>query len=443
MVISGSPARWLVAAAVAVLTAAIPTNIVFATSAPAGATESEVGEQTPSLQQLPIFGAQATPDPGGRGPGFPSIPVENVEFCTQNCGYLAEDGYGTGQGSPANSRIASVKSVADVEAVTGMASTWAPAYLSGDHPWGPVCLTDAFAPGVTDRCTNSWVNYRPDDRSELIAGYYPSIRYRVRFNVPSFPRDETGNPIEATMNVKMRVDNWGKVWVNGEPVDQVIWDNSGVSLDASAQFARSVKEGLNTIELVVGDGGGLAGFTFLIELSMYADDPLTEAPAGDADGDGTPDGEDAFPEDPNETTDSDGDGVGDNGDAFPNDATETTDTDGDGVGDNADAFPTDPFETRDSDGDGVGDNGDLYPQDPSAWANLQIAGQTTTVPARNGAQAFLSSGEASCTASSRNHGQYVSCMAKVLNGMKAQSLITDAEKDLLQSLAAQSSIGKK
>lgn len=56
----------------------------------------------------------------------------------------------------------------------------------------------------------------------------------------------------------------------------------------------------------------------------------------DRDGDGVPDDEDAFPDDPSETIDSDLDGVGDNADAFPLDATETTDTDGDGIGNNAD-----------------------------------------------------------------------------------------------------------
>lgn len=399
----GSPNRWLIAAAIVAAATAIPTH----------ADETALTEQSASLQQLPIFGAQATPDPGGRGPGFPTIEVENVEFCTSNCGYLAEDGYN----DPA--RIPLVKGIADVEAATGMAATWAPAFLSGDHPWGTVCLTSGFAPSVLNRCTNSWLNYRPDDTSVLSGAYFPSIRYRVRFNVPSFPRDEHGNAIAASMNVKMKVDNWGKVWINGAPVDHVIWGTD--SVDASALFAQTVREGVNTIELVVGDGGGLAGFTFLIELSMFADDPLTESPAGDGDADGVPDDEDAFPEDPNESRDSDGDGVGDNGDAFPND----------------------PAESRDTDGDGVGDNSDLYPQDPSASSNLTIAGQTSSVPARNGAQQVLSSGDAACVGSSRNHGQYVSCVSQVLNGMKAQGLITGVEKDLLQSLAGQSAIGKK
>ncbi len=93
----------------------------------------------------------------------------------------------------------------------------------------------------------------------------------------------------------------------------------------------------------------------------------------DSDGDGVVDSEDAFPNDPNETTDTDGDGVGDNGDAFPNDATETTDTDGDGVGDNADAFPQDPNkwdpDPVDSDGDGVVDSEDAFPNDPTETAD--------------------------------------------------------------------------
>ncbi len=46
-------------------------------------------------------------------------------------------------------------------------------------------------------------------------------------------------------------------------------------------------------------------------------------PDGDSDGDGVPDGEDAFPLDPNEWEDSDGDGQGDNSDPFPNDPNNT------------------------------------------------------------------------------------------------------------------------
>ena len=69
----------------------------------------------------------------------------------------------------------------------------------------------------------------------------------------------------------------------------------------------------------------------------------------DDDNDGTVDTQDAFPNDPTETTDTDGDGVGDNAD---------TDDDGDGVPDTTDAFPNDPNETTDTDGDGTGDVAD-------------------------------------------------------------------------------------
>ncbi|MAY35178.1 MAG: hypothetical protein CMN84_03655, partial [Spongiibacteraceae bacterium] len=76
----------------------------------------------------------------------------------------------------------------------------------------------------------------------------------------------------------------------------------------------------------------------------------------DSDGDGVPDSEDDFPNNPNETTDSDGDGIGNN---------EDTDDDNDNVSDDEDAFPTDPNESSDGDGDGVGDNSDQCPNSES------------------------------------------------------------------------------
>ena len=54
----------------------------------------------------------------------------------------------------------------------------------------------------------------------------------------------------------------------------------------------------------------------------------------DTDGDGVPDDEDAFPDDPNEQVDTDGDGTGDNAD---------TDDDNDGLADEVDAWPTGRF----------------------------------------------------------------------------------------------------
>ncbi len=129
----------------------------------------------------------------------------------------------------------------------------------------------------------------------------------------------------------------------------------------------------------------------------------------DSDGDGVPDINDAFPNDPSESADADGDGIGDNADrdgdndgfndiddAFPMDVTEWLDSDEDGTGDNADTdddndgvadvddrFPTNPAESVDTDLDGAGNNSDsdddndtvadvadAFPLDPSESNDL-------------------------------------------------------------------------
>ena len=83
----------------------------------------------------------------------------------------------------------------------------------------------------------------------------------------------------------------------------------------------------------------------------------------DDDGDGTLDGDDAFPLDGTEDTDTDGDGIGDNAD---------TDDDGDGVLDVDDAFPLDNTEDTDTDGDGIGNNADLDDDGDGASDVLEI-----------------------------------------------------------------------
>ena len=99
---------------------------------------------------------------------------------------------------------------------------------------------------------------------------------------------------------------------------------------------------------------------------------------GDRDGDGVADNDDAFPDNPNESTDLDNDGIGDHADP---------DRDGDGVDNAVDAFPNDPNESRDKDGDGTGDHADLdrdgdgvdnsqdaFPDDPTETADLDQDG---------------------------------------------------------------------
>lgn len=138
------------------------------------------------------------------------------------------------------------------------------------------------------------------------------------------------------------------------------------------------------------------------------------APASnDRDGDGVPDDQDAFPDDPSEHKDTDGDGIGDNADndidgdgkpnevdAFPSDPKEWKDTDGDGIGDNADddrdndgvankddKFPEDPTEWLDTDGDGVGDNSDAFPLNPNCHSHTQPCEEAKSVTPKPGSQA--------------------------------------------------------
>ena len=99
----------------------------------------------------------------------------------------------------------------------------------------------------------------------------------------------------------------------------------------------------------------------------------------DKDGDGTSDKNDAFPDNPTQTTDRDGDGYGDNQesgatqvDDFPSDTTQWNDTDSDSYGDNpngnlADRFPNDPTRWQDSDQDGVADEDDAFPNEITQW----------------------------------------------------------------------------
>ena len=67
----------------------------------------------------------------------------------------------------------------------------------------------------------------------------------------------------------------------------------------------------------------------------------------DADFDGIPNTDDAFPRDSSEWNDNDSDGIGDNLD---------TDDDNDGFNDSVDFFPLDSLENSDNDLDGIGDN---------------------------------------------------------------------------------------
>jgi hypothetical protein len=153
--------------------------------------------------------------------------------------------------------------------------------------------------------------------------------------------------------------------------------NTGNTLVNEVVDARENYWGTTDLEIINSMIWDRADDTFrsaTVQLLPVLDLHHPDTPRGflpDSDGDGVPDSEDAFPNDPDESLDSDSDGIGDNSDAFPNDSGEWKDSDSDGIGNNADSdddndgiedtndqFPEDPSESVDSDGDGIGDNAD-------------------------------------------------------------------------------------
>lgn len=119
--------------------------------------------------------------------------------------------------------------------------------------------------------------------------------------------------------------------------------------------------------------------------------------------------------------DNDNDGVIDDTDNCPMDANaDQTDLDSDGQGDVCDA---------DDDGDGVSDGQDVCLGTP--------AGAVVLADGCSVAQ------ECVCSAAWKNHGGYVSCVAKATNALLAAGKITETQKGAIQSAAGQSSCGGK
>lgn len=114
-------------------------------------------------------------------------------------------------------------------------------------------------------------------------------------------------------------------------------------------------------------------------------------PVYDADQDGVPDEEDAFPNDPNESADSDGDGIGDNADFSPNDPTDGADTpgeeDGDDEGDNTASGGGDCKAPPSCQGDGIQCN-QLFQQ----W-QIRCSGATVTGDPTNCGAAYSCAGD--------------------------------------------------
>ena len=305
-------------------------------------------------------------------------------------------------------------------------------------------------------------------------------------SVPSAPGGHSwtkySTPVTGTGEfvLDLLADNCSWIYLDGNLVG--FQDPSGVFPPLRYPVTLS---GNHTLEFIIFDGGSLAGGMYRLETNdgavvfldtdtdgltdpeeiLYGTDPGNpdtdgdgvndgdEVAAGtdptapdvsDVDGDGVPDDEDAFPNDPNEATDTDSDGTGDNGDAFPNNPNETADTDGDGTGDNGDAFPNDPNEANDTDSDGVGNNSDAC-LSTDLGAGVTVGGLDVDIENIFFAASGCSTGDLveemvfDCS-NSRNHGQFVSCVAKGTNSLKAMGVITGKEKGLIQRAAAEADI---
>ena len=71
-----------------------------------------------------------------------------------------------------------------------------------------------------------------------------------------------------------------------------------------------------------------------------------------------------------------------------------------------------------------------------------IPGLDTILPTGCSLTEVLTDELAECEQGARNHGKYVSCVAKLTNALKKQKFITGAQKGQIQSCAAQTDIGK-
>jgi hypothetical protein len=161
----------------------------------------------------------------------------------------------------------------------------------------------------------------------------------------------------------------------------------------------------------------------------------------DRDGDGLPNVSDNCPNDANANqADNEGDGLGDVCDA---------DDDNDGHADGADNCPLVANATQldtngngvgdacepDDDGDGVANASDLCSGTPAATAvDPQTGGSI--------AQLCPCSGPRSSLEPWRNHGKYVSCVAKTADTFLGLGLITRAEREATSSAAGGSSCGQ-
>ena len=152
---------------------------------------------------------------------------------------------------------------------------------------------------------------------------------QIQFSTVSFsPADpKPGDIVEILVvdrNTTMPLEGMSVVLKLGEEII------SSQETDAEGRASFEIVAGTLQFRVSSGSNGGQYLPTSLV---LIVSEEGTDLEGGeelpfDSDGDGVPDGEDAFPDDPSESSDSDGDGIGDNAES----SSDGTDGSGDGNG---------------------------------------------------------------------------------------------------------------
>ena len=254
--------------------------------------------------------------------------------------------------------------------------------------------------------------------------------------------DDQGNPLWDPPSKERHIrlahfDTATSSWVNitVAPYPDVNVNKICGDTPSFSPFAILIPEDPD-LDGVIGDDDNCPEVANEDQADLDADDQ-GDACDEDDDGDGVPDGVDNCPVAGGGQSDLDGDGMGDACD---------TDDDGDAVDDDLDNCPVvSNGGQADFDLDGLGDacddddddDGTLDDGDTCAATELGDATDTSGCSSEQRMTAACPT-----TASYRNHGQYVRCVAQEADAQVALGLITVEQKDAIVSQAAGSAVGK-